>query len=237
MEGNNAVETLPEGTITQIIKEQFLEIIGLEANVIQMSKDEGKLAKLWEAYSKFTGEVTHPKQTATNPFLKNKYAPLDAVLNAVNPVLNKYGLAVLQTTYLVDDKVAVTSILTHKEGAFIIFPPLKLKPQKNDAQGIGGSITYGRRYALATICGVASEADDDGNEGTPEKKTTPKPVTEIKKLQNEISTLAKDMSAAKRRDEALAIVGHGGVVSKIKTEKEAKEVIVKLNEALKGEGK
>lgn len=221
--------------VVQTAKEEVLEIIGLEENVLQLSNDQDKLAKLWEAYSKFTGEVTHPKQTATNPFLKNKYAPLDSVLNAVNPVLNKHGLAVVQTTYMIDDKVAVTSILSHKDGAFIVFPPLKLKPQKNDPQGIGGVITYGRRYALATICGVASEADDDGNGDSNKNNKKPTVKPEIKKLHDQITKLAKEMGAAKRRDEALKLVGHEGKVGQIKTEKEAKEVIMKLEEALKGD--
>ena len=171
--------------------------------------------------------------------MKNKYAPLDAVLNAVNPVLNKYGLAVMQTTYLAGEKVCVTSILSHKDGAYIIFPPLKLKPQKQDPQSIGGAITYARRYALSTICGVASEEDDDGSDSPGEKKKSDKPpvVTPLKKLHNEITTLAKTMATKKRRDEALNLIGHEGKVGQIKTEKEAKEVIVKLTEALKGEGK
>ena len=33
---------------------------------------------------------------------------------------------------------------------------------KADAQGIGSTITYGRRYGLSAICGIA-QYDDDGN--------------------------------------------------------------------------
>ena len=225
--------------VTVQVKEELLETIGLEENVLQLSKDQDKLAKLWESYSKFIGEVKHPQQTATNPFLKNKYAPLNEVLNEVNPVLAKHGLAVVQMPYLLDNGlVSITSVMTHKDGAYIVFPPLKLKPQKQDSQGIGGAITYARRYALSAICGVASEADEDGNDdGTDKKKSPPKstPVPEIKKLQNKITTLAKTMTTGGRRDEALKLIGHEGKVGQIKTEKEAKEVIVKLEEALKGE--
>lgn len=34
---------------------------------------------------------------------------------------------------------------------------------KADPQGVGSAITYGRRYALSAICGIASEEDDDAN--------------------------------------------------------------------------
>jgi hypothetical protein len=60
---------------------------------------------------------------------------------------------------------------------------------------------------------------------------------EIKVLQDQILELAKQMSAAKRKDEAIKLIGHGGVPTKIKDIKEAKEVIGKLENALKGEGK
>jgi len=237
MEEERNVQEVTQPVITQIIKEELLEKIGLEENVLQISKDQDKLAKLWAAYAKFIEEVAHPKQTKKNPFLKNTYAPLDSVLNAVNPVLGKHGLAVMQTTYLTDGQVGVTSILSHEDGAYIIFPPLKLKPQKQDAQGVGGSITYARRYALSTICGVASEEDGDGNDSVEEKKKNNKPTVkpEIKKLHDEITKLAKQMSSAKRRDEALKLIGHDGKVGQIKTEKEANEVIGKLEEALKGD--
>ena len=34
---------------------------------------------------------------------------------------------------------------------------------KKDAQAVGSSITYGRRYGLSAILGISVEADDDGN--------------------------------------------------------------------------
>ncbi len=40
---------------------------------------------------------------------------------------------------------------------------LGLIPVKDDPQGAGSAITYGRRYTLLGMCGVAPEEDDDGN--------------------------------------------------------------------------
>jgi hypothetical protein len=234
MGDNNTVQEPKEGTITQIIKEELLDIIGLEANVLQLSKDQDKLAKLWGAYSRFLGVVVNPKKTKKAAF--SNYSPLEEVLSTINPILAKFGLAVMQTSYSIGEQHAgVTTIMSHIDGAYIVFPPVKIRMQKTDAQGYGAAVTYGRRYGFSTVCAIASENDDDGGLPT-EKKQPPTPVTEIKKLQNEILGLSKKMATKKRRAEAIEIVGHGGVPSKIKDVKEAKEVIVKLNEALKGEG-
>ena len=37
------------------------------------------------------------------------------------------------------------------------------KTLRFDAQSVGSAITYGRRYGLSAILGIASEEDDDGN--------------------------------------------------------------------------
>jgi len=47
---------------------------------------------------------------------------------------------------------------------------------KKDAQGFGSAITYGRRYSLAAIVGVASDDDDDANDAvTPPVRKAPEP--------------------------------------------------------------
>jgi hypothetical protein len=50
----------------------------------------------------------------------------------------------------------------HESGEFIS-STLTLKPVKDDPQGRGSAITYARRYAYASILGLVSDADDDGN--------------------------------------------------------------------------
>ena len=42
---------------------------------------------------------------------------------------------------------------------------------KKDAQAVGGAVTYGRRYGLAAMCGLAQH-DDDGNTASGKTKLT-----------------------------------------------------------------
>jgi hypothetical protein len=58
-------------------------------------------------------------------------------------------------------RVTVTTILAHSSGEFIS-EALTMTAAQNTPQGVGSTITYGRRYGLASMVGIAPE-DDDGN--------------------------------------------------------------------------
>ncbi len=130
-----------------------------------MNKSES-IKEIAMAMAKFQAEIKNPTNSANNPFFKSKYAPLNEILNDVRPLLSKYGLSVLQMPSGDDQEVHITTLLMHESGEWIESCPLKMKPAKNDPQGIGSAITYGRRYALAAILGISSEDDDDGNVAT-----------------------------------------------------------------------
>jgi hypothetical protein len=143
-----------------------------------MNKSES-IENLAKALSKFQAEVKNPANTANNPFFKSKYAPLNEILNDVRPLLSKYGLSVLQVPGGDGQDVVITTLLLHDSGEWIETYPLNMKPAKNDPQGIGSCITYGRRYSLAAVLGISSEDDDDGNvashgKSEPDKKDKPK---------------------------------------------------------------
>lgn len=86
---------------------------------------------------------------------------MGAIIDATKGALAKNGLAVSQ---LVDTNgvVHVDTLLMHESGEWIR-SSISLKPKADDPQSIGSAITYGRRYSLGAILGVASEDDDDGN--------------------------------------------------------------------------
>lgn len=136
------------------------------------------------------GEIKNPPNTATNPFHHNKYAPLSDILNMVRPLLTKHGFVLLQNTGSEPDtnRVYVQTILLHDSGEEFKSDKLlltakaitkkKSKSSRNmegdelnpepisndiDPQRAGSAITYGRRYQLSALLGIASEDDDDAN--------------------------------------------------------------------------
>lgn len=107
-------------------------------------------------------EMPSAPKDATNPHFRSKYATLQSIVETSLPVLKKYGLGIVQTFQDNCDGISITTTLVHNSGQFIS-GTLHLKPTKNDPQGYGSAITYGRRYAWAAMIGMVADEDDDGN--------------------------------------------------------------------------
>lgn len=104
--------------------------------------------------------------TKTGASYGYRYADLADALSMIRPILAKHDLAVTQTASNPDhDTVAITTTLFHTSGQWITFDPLVL-PNGRTAQETGSAITYGRRYSLLAVLGLAAE-DDDGAGAAP----------------------------------------------------------------------
>ena len=121
------------------------------------------ITELVKALVKVQEEIRNPANSANNPFFKSKYAPLDEILNLVRPLMAKNGLALIQSAGGEGTHASVTTLIMHTSGEWIESDKLIIVPAKLDAQGIGGAITYARRYTITAMLGIAGEEDDDGN--------------------------------------------------------------------------
>lgn len=119
------------------------------------------IGALAAALAKAQGEMEGAAKGNTNPHFKSKYADLASVWDACRGPLSKHGLSVLQPVSADGAKVTVTTILAHSSGEWLE-ESLTMTAQQNTPQGVGSAITYGRRYGLASMVGIAPE-DDDGN--------------------------------------------------------------------------
>jgi hypothetical protein len=123
------------------------------------------IAALAAALSKAQAALKPAPMNATNPFLKNRYADLGAVIEAAKPVLAANGLAVSQLVSGSGNEIAVTTVLMHSSGEYIettISLPLGDEKGKSQAQVAGSVITYLRRYSLSSIIGIYADEDGDG---------------------------------------------------------------------------
>jgi ERF superfamily len=101
------------------------------------------------------------------------YAPLDAIIAAVRPVLAKHGLAVTQALENMNGQPAIRTQILHSDGERIAASfPLGSVP--DSVQQLGSKLTYLRRYALCSMLCLAAEDDDDGgaSAATPAPKTS-----------------------------------------------------------------
>lgn len=111
------------------------------------------------------------KKDSSNPFFKNKYADLASVVDAIKKPFSQNGLAYTQDAGCDETGyVAVETTIMHESGEWKS-SILRMRPVKDDPQGIGSCITYARRYGLQCAAGVPAD-DDDGNaaSGNGEKK-------------------------------------------------------------------
>ena len=136
---------------------------------VRMSPTIGKLA---DALAKAQAEMEGATKDSTNPHFRSKYADLASIRDACRP-LAKYGIAHLQPTRAEGPHVTVTTLLLHSSGEWIA-EDLTLTAGQNTPQAVGSAITYGRRYGLAAMVGIAPE-DDDGEAAEPRNA----PVTAV----------------------------------------------------------
>jgi hypothetical protein len=120
--------------------------------------------------------MSHAAKDSKNPHFKSAYSSLVSVIDAVRPHLAGNGLAFVQKLHSADGGVAVETVLIHESGQEMSCGTLFIPATKQDAQGFGSAISYGKRYGLQAALGIASE-DDDGQAAS---KTRPAPVQPIK---------------------------------------------------------
>lgn len=107
-------------------------------------------------------EMGKALKSANNPHFRSKYADLSSVTDACLPALNRNGIAVIQPTGEDENGRYVETVLIHGESGEKLSCRVPLIVAKNDMQGYGSAVTYGRRYGLMSMAGIAPE-DDDGN--------------------------------------------------------------------------
>lgn len=133
------------------------------------------LDKLFKGMNTFRSQLKQPTKDANNPFFKSDYVTLEGVQNAIDAALKGTGLAYTQIVKSDDNSnVGVETIITHESGQYLTTGVLALRPEKATPQGYGSTITYAKRYQLASAFGVSSDVDDDGNVGSGNFKTPAK---------------------------------------------------------------
>ena len=160
----------------------------------------------WETMSEEVGEIAAALAVAQsqidpaikgseNPFLKNKFADLNSVIDVVRPALSNAGIAFPQIIDRIDGIEYVVTMLIHTgSGQWIRSRiPLTCEESKgtNRNQAMGIAITYARRDALTALCGGPQE-DLDAAPAAPSNTAKDKERTlEIQRQQQLKNVLAR----------------------------------------------
>lgn len=137
-----------------------------------MSAEIGEIAS---ALASAQAELSPAAKNAQNPHLKNRYADIAAVYEAIRETLPKHGLSVSQIIMPHESKARVRTLLMHKSGQWLASECLMPLDRNGGPQGMGSAITYARRYSLSAIVGVVSEDDDDAEAAQPRRQQQAQP--------------------------------------------------------------
>ena len=113
--------------------------------------------KIYKKLHEAKKEIGVVKKNAKNPHFKNTYADLNALIDAVEPILLEKGLIMLQP--IKDGKVytQIIDIDTFES----VESCIDLSPNLT-AQALGSQVTYYRRYTLQSLMSLQAD-DDDGH--------------------------------------------------------------------------
>lgn len=112
-------------------------------------------------------EIGKVSKNAKNPHFKNTYADVNALIEAVEPILLEKGLLLLQPI----QSQKVLTIIHDVESNESVQSEIDL-PALSDPQKLGSAITYFRRYTLQSLLSLQAE-DDDANKASQTTQQAP----------------------------------------------------------------
>ena len=124
------------------------------------------IGTLIAALAKAQGLLKGVQKDSDNPFFKSKFASLAAGMEVLREPFSSNELAYVQLPTARGRTVVITTLLAHSSGEWIE-ERLLMTAKEDTPQALGSCITFGRRYALFAIAGLAP-SDDDGEAATHE---------------------------------------------------------------------
>lgn len=127
------------------------------------------MLSLFQKIFEIQKEIGAIPKDSINPYYQSKYADINTYLEIIKPLLQKHKLLLLQPLSHVENKPAITTILSDLENGDRIENSTIL-PENSDPQKMGAAITYFRRFAIQSMFCLEAE-DDDGNSASSRSQT------------------------------------------------------------------
>tara|TARA_R100000655_G_scaffold39820_1_gene75184 strand:+ start:14322 stop:14843 length:522 start_codon:yes stop_codon:yes gene_type:complete len=133
-----------------------------------MNLKTNQMKTIYQKLAQAKSEIGAISKDSKNPFYKSKYFDINQLLQHVEPVLEKYGLMIMQP--IIEGKVV--SLIIDVETGKDCRSEIQLTDER-DPQKIGSQISYFRRYTLSSLLSLQAE-DDDANKAIPQTQTKKK---------------------------------------------------------------
>ncbi len=135
-----------------------------------------KTTNICEAMHNVACQLQPIEKNTVNPFYNSKYANLTQLINSTRPILNEFGLFVMQSAEFSNEgRMLVHTRIAHTSGEWInatlpIAYHKNLKSESGvpylitDTQTYGSAFTYARRYLYQAVFNLSIEDEHDGND-------------------------------------------------------------------------
>lgn len=112
------------------------------------------------------GKIVIPDKNDKSKIIQSTpYALWEDLDAAITPILHDHGFVLtFRTGSAPDGKVTVTGILSHDAGhseETTITLPLDTSGSKNNVQGVGSALSYGKRYSATMLLNIRTKGQDD----------------------------------------------------------------------------
>ena len=168
----------PQALIAKAIEKDV--DVGILERLVELAKDVRRVTAR-EAFFEAMAEFKKKCPPITKDAVANtgrysyKYATLNSILEAVQPILTDQGLTVSWRQKHEGQAVHASAVITHRQGhqeeSGFIAMPFDAAGQMNPAQRVGSAATYAKRYSLLAVLGIAPEDDDDAQSTTGSRPT------------------------------------------------------------------
>lgn len=135
----------------------------------EQSDDIGELVKALIPFQRDLGTVARNKEVNVPGKYSFWYAELASLWETVREPLSDNDLVLIQSPSRNAHGASVTTVLAHSSGQWVR-GTVNIPVGRQDPQAVGSAITYGRRYGMAAILGIAAEDDDGRKAAQPAKE-------------------------------------------------------------------
>lgn len=113
-----------------------------------------------------------------------KYAKWEDVVEVITPIISKHGFS-LSFRIEQDARVKVTAVLGHRDGhseATSMSLGIDDSGAKNNLQGWGSSVSYGKRYTAFALLNIVARGEDDDGKAAGDKPVADNTLAHLNKL-------------------------------------------------------
>lgn len=163
--GNSMLEIIERAAKNpEVDLEKMDKLLNMQERIMERQGEMDFNADLANLHSNLP-TIVKSGQIIVNDEVRSTYAKFEDILEAVRPVMKRYGFAMTFKPETTDRQIKITGMLMHRSGhreEASILLPLDNSGAKNAVQAVGSTVTYGKRYVFCSLLNIATGDDDDG---------------------------------------------------------------------------